>query len=81
MTPLMIGGSGYAAAALMSRPQYTRWLTGYLRLRAAQQNGLSQGGQMVAYINRLWQMTKTNPQLLPAFEAVAEENGIADPGD
>lgn len=80
VSPLMIGGSGYATAALMSRPNYTRWLTTYLRLRASQREGLSQGGQIIAHINRLWQMAKTNPQLLPAFEAVAEENGISESG-
>lgn len=81
MTPLMIGGSGYATAALMSRPQYTRWLAGYLRLRAAQREGLEQGGALTAHINRLWQFSKSNPALLPAFEAVASENGIGEPAD
>lgn len=80
VTPLMIGGSGLAASVLMSRPAYTRWLTGYLRLRAAQRQGLAQGGQLTAHINRLAAMAKANPQLIPVFSAVAEENGIGERG-
>ena len=78
VTPLMIGGSGYAASALMARPEYTRWLTGYLRLRAA--GGRATEGQMVAHVNRLWQLARNNPQLLPAFEVIAQENGITEAG-
>lgn len=81
MTPLMIGGSGYATAALMSRPQYTRWLSGYLRLRAAQREGLTYGGDLLTHINKLWQFSKVDPAILPAFEAVAAENGIGDPAN
>lgn len=79
MTPLLIGGSGYITATLMSRPAYTRWLTTYLRLKSAA--GRSSEGQMVSHINRLWQLAKTEPQLLPAFEAVAIENGVGESSD
>lgn len=80
-TPLMIGGSGYAASVLMSRPQYTRWLTGYLRLRSAQRQGLSYGGQIAAHINRLAQMAHQNPQLVPILNAVRAEEGLGNGDD
>lgn len=83
VTPLMIGGSGYAAAVLMSRPSYTRWLTNYLRLRGQinTQSGNVAQGQLAAHINRLAQFAKADPQLRPVLGAVAEENGIAQGGN
>jgi hypothetical protein len=81
VTPVAIGGSGWAASLAMSRPQYTRWLTGYLQLRARVRTaaaGASEG-QLVAHINRLAEMTRKNPDLIPLLRAVAEENGIAPP--
>ena len=39
VTPIAIGTGGFATSVVMSRPEYVRWMTQYIRLRAAVRNG------------------------------------------
>ncbi len=76
-TPLAIAGSGYAASVLMSMPKYTRWMTGYLQLRASISDGShAAAAPLVRHVLGLEQMARYNPELWPVFMAVAHENGI-----
>jgi len=83
--PLVLGmaAGSFGLAALLSRPAYTRWAVGYAQLRAAAQRApLNQrGGQLVAHIQRLGQLAAKDPQLVPVYRAIAEENGIEQGGN
>ena len=75
-TPLLIGGSGYLASIMMSTPQYTRWMTQYLRLRAGISDGSSRtASALVRHIMGLEQQARYNPELWPVFMAISAENG------
>lgn len=76
--PLGMAGTGYATALLMSRPAYVRWATGYAELKAATLRAPVDvvAPRMIAHINRLGQMAKQNPDLLPVYRAIAAENGV-----
>jgi hypothetical protein len=81
-TPLMIGGSGYAASVLMSLPQYTQWMTRYLRLRAAISDGSSRSmAPLVRHVAGLERDARYNPELWPVYVIVAQENGIKPEGE
>jgi hypothetical protein len=78
-TPLMIGGGGYASSVLMSLPQYTQWMTRYLRLRAAISDGSSRSmAPLVRHITGLERNARYNPELWPVYAVIAQENGILD---
>lgn len=76
-TPLIIGGSGYASSILMSRPEYTRWMTQYLQLRAAISDGSSRTmAPLARHIMGLEPDARYNPELWPVYATIAAENGI-----
>lgn len=88
---LVPGLTGYGAAQIFARPAYARWAVGYARLRAKMlaapggavrattKAATSPDRQLVAHINRLAEMARANPDLVPVLRNVAEENGIIIP--
>ncbi len=91
MAALLPGLSGYGAAILFSRPSYVRWAVGYARLRAkmlSAPGGAVRGTtaaaaapdrQMLARVNQLAALARSNPDLIPVLRNVADENGLVIP--
>tara|TARA_R110000868_G_scaffold157001_2_gene384059 strand:- start:4186 stop:5196 length:1011 start_codon:yes stop_codon:yes gene_type:complete len=78
-TPIAIAGSGYLTSVMMSTPQYTRWMTQYLRLRAAISDGSSRSmAPLVRHVMGLEDQARYNPELWPVFAAIAAQHGISD---
>jgi hypothetical protein len=76
-TPFVIGGSGYLTSIMMSLPQYTRWMTNYLRLRAAVSDGSSRSvAPLARHIMGLERNARYNPELWPVYMALSQEHGI-----
>lgn len=79
---LGVAGTGLAASLLFSRPSYVRWATGYANMRARALQVPSQNKvALMTHINRLAEMAKHDPALLPVYRAVASENGVVQGGD
>ena len=75
VTPLAVGGGGYAASLLMSRPAWTRWMVRYLQLRAAVARGTDRSiAPLVRHITGLEQRARQTPELWPVYEAIVRDN-------
>jgi hypothetical protein len=66
-------GSIYGASVLFSRPSYVRWVIGYTKAKAAARDP-RKAGKVLAEIQRLGQMAKSDPALIPAFRALAGDD-------
>lgn len=74
VTPLAIGGSGFGISLLMSRPAYTKWMTGYMRLRAAVRDGTDGSiAPLIRHLRGLEGHARLNPELWPVYYQVADE--------
>jgi hypothetical protein len=72
--PLTIGGGGVAMSVLMSRPEYVRWMIGYVRMRARVRTGTDQMvAPLLRHVGNLEIQARANPALWPAYMMVAEE--------
>lgn len=75
---LSFGGGAAALAstsALMSRPNYVRWLTRYMELRLAVRSGRERAiGPMLQHIQGLRRRAIDDPALWPAYYAVSGED-------
>lgn len=79
---LGVAGTGLALAVLFSRPAYAAWATAYATQRARALQMPTQGRVALAsQINKLAEMAKVDPQLLPVYRAIASENGIVKGAD
>lgn len=78
VTPALIGGGGFAASVMLSKPAYTRWLTTYLRLKSASSSNKAAQGRLATQINVLQQMARNNPELMAVYRSIAAENGISE---
>lgn len=67
---LAVGG----ASVLFSRPSYVRWVTGYLRLKAATKNPQTMG-MISSHLAQLARMAKSDPDLVPVLRALTSEDG------
>jgi hypothetical protein len=83
---LILGPTAYASAAyLLSRPQHARWAVRWARLKASTVGPpvdatieAWRNKELLAQINRLAEMAKTDPELIPILQGVRSENGIED---
>lgn len=74
---LGMAGSGLAASILMSRPEYARWMTAYLRMRASQRRKTDgQSPRIAEHVRGLLAMAANDDALRPVAEAIARENGV-----
>lgn len=74
---LGVAGTGLALAVLFSRPAYAAWATTYATQRARAMQIPAQGRvALTAQVNKLGEMARMDPQLLPVYRAVASENGV-----
>lgn len=72
---LATAGGGYALSTLLSRPEYTRWLVGYLRVRARMRSATD--GRVPEYaelVRRLGVMAGQDPDLEPIYEELSRGN-------
>lgn len=69
--------AGGATSVLMSSEAYARWMTGYLRARAAAYRAGSTArdrAQLAVSVNQLGYLAQRDPGLAPIHEAVANDN-------
>ncbi|MGB1566391.1 MAG: hypothetical protein ACPHA6_12210 [Paracoccaceae bacterium] len=80
VTPMLIGGSGFATSFLMSRPTYARWMVQFLQMKAAFLEGTEQTvGPLLNHISGLRREAEINPALFPVIYAVTNDvNALAD---
>ena len=80
LTPILIGGSGFATSFLMSRPTYARWMVQFLQMKAAFLEGTEQTvGPLLNHISGLRREAEINPALFPVIYAVTNDvNALAD---
>lgn len=86
---LLLGPTALGAASLLlANPNYARWAVGYARIRAgmieAPGNALravAMQKDLAAQINRLAELSKRNPELVPVLRGVRSENGVVEGSD
>lgn len=81
-----IGGAAatYGAALLFSRPAYVRWVIGYTRAKASIRGvhaNVGANSSVVAQLNQLAKLARSDPALQPVMHALFAEDGVAEPAD
>ena len=71
-------GTGFGVAYLMSRPEYARWLSRYLDLRARQARARDARQVPIGeHIRRLGAYANEDPQLSEIYDTVRRQHGNA----
>lgn len=70
-------GTGAMMSVILSRPEYARWATQYMRLKAAAiQSPQKVNAALITHVNRLSQMATRDASLVSVLRAAQAENGI-----
>lgn len=75
MAGLGSAGGGFAAAYILSRPAYARWLAKYLDLKA-KESSRQMIPQIATHIQQLAAFAEQDPQVLPLYQSVVRHEQV-----